>query len=117
MDRKHCGEKEKLLVTSIFYFSHSVFKRLVLQTCKIQVLFGKELYHTCPLIKAACHINKFKLDTLYIVTGDDITFTLKISLFSSIMLFAYLGKISNSMYGYPQIYRTCHELTVEIKFY
>ena len=27
-------EKEKLLVTSNFSFYHSVFKRLVLQTCK-----------------------------------------------------------------------------------
>ena len=31
MDRKHCGEKEKLLVTSNFSFSHRVFKRLVSQ--------------------------------------------------------------------------------------
>ena len=40
---KHCGKKEKLLVTSNFSFSHSVFKRLVLQTCKNQGLFGKGL--------------------------------------------------------------------------
>ena len=36
-------EKEKLLVTSIFFFSHSFFKRLVLQTRKNQGLFGKGL--------------------------------------------------------------------------
>ena len=36
-------EKEKLLVTSNFSFSHSVFKRLVLQTHKNQGLFGKGL--------------------------------------------------------------------------
>ena len=36
-------EKEKLLVTSNFSFSHSVFKRLLLQTHKIQGLFGKGL--------------------------------------------------------------------------
>ena len=36
-------EKEKLLVTSNFSFSHSVFKGLVQQTRKIQGLFGKEL--------------------------------------------------------------------------
>ena len=36
-------EKEKLLVTSNFSFSHSVFKRLVLQTRKNQGLFGKGL--------------------------------------------------------------------------
>ena len=32
-----------LLVTSNFSFSHIVFKRLVLQTCKNQGLFGKGL--------------------------------------------------------------------------
>ena len=36
-------KKEKLLVTSNFSFSHSVFKRLVLQTRKNQGLFGKGL--------------------------------------------------------------------------
>ena len=34
---------EKLLVMSNFSFSHSVFKRLVLHTCKNQGLFGKGL--------------------------------------------------------------------------
>ena len=34
-------EKEKLLIVNYFSFSHSVFKRLVLQTCKNQGLFGK----------------------------------------------------------------------------
>ena len=43
MVRKHCGEKEKLFVTSNFSFSHSVFERLVLQTRKNQGLFGKGL--------------------------------------------------------------------------
>ena len=36
-------EKEKLLVTSNFSFSHIVFKRLVLQTRENQGLFGKVL--------------------------------------------------------------------------
>ena len=36
-------EKEKLLITSNFSFSHSVFNRLVLQTRKNQGLFGKGL--------------------------------------------------------------------------
>ena len=36
-------KKEKLLVTSITPFSHSVFKRLVLQTRKTKALFGKRL--------------------------------------------------------------------------
>ena len=40
---KTIWEKEKLLITSNFSFSHSVFKRLVMQTCKNQGLFGKGL--------------------------------------------------------------------------
>ena len=36
-------EGEKLLVTSNFSISNSVLKRLVLQTCKNQGLFGNEL--------------------------------------------------------------------------
>ena len=35
--------KEKLVVMSNFSFSRSVFKRLVMQTCKNQGLFGKGL--------------------------------------------------------------------------
>ena len=41
--RKTLLEKEKLLVTSNFSYSHSVFKRLVLKTGKNQGLFGKGL--------------------------------------------------------------------------
>ena len=41
--KKTRWEKEKLLVTSNFSFSHSVFKRLVLPTRKNQGLFGKGL--------------------------------------------------------------------------
>ena len=40
---KTLWEKEKLLVTSNFFFSHSVFKKPVLQTRKNQGLFGKGL--------------------------------------------------------------------------
>ena len=40
---KTLWEKEKLLVTSNFSFSHSVFKRPILQTRKNQGLFGKGL--------------------------------------------------------------------------
>ena len=42
-EQKTLWEKEKLLVTSNFSFSHSVFKRLILQTHKNQGLFGKGL--------------------------------------------------------------------------
>ena len=41
--QKTLWEKEKLLITSNFSFSHSVFKRLVLQTRENQGLFGKGL--------------------------------------------------------------------------
>ena len=41
MGRKTLWEKEKLIVTSNFSFSQSVYKRLVLQTHKKQGLFGK----------------------------------------------------------------------------
>ena len=46
---KTLWEKEKMLLTINFSFSHSVFKRLVLQTCKNQDLFGKGLrsINTC----------------------------------------------------------------------
>ena len=40
---KTLWEKEKLLVTSNFSFSHSVFKKVLMQTRKNQGLFGKEL--------------------------------------------------------------------------
>ena len=36
-------EEEKLLVMSNFSFSHSVFKRLLLQKCESKSLFGKQL--------------------------------------------------------------------------
>ena len=41
--QKTLWEKEKLLITSNFSFSHSVFKRLKVQTRKNQGLFGKGL--------------------------------------------------------------------------
>ena len=44
-------EKEKLLVMSNFSFSHSVFKRLVLQSCKNQGLFEKGI----KLLSINCH--------------------------------------------------------------
>ena len=43
MGRKHCGKR------SNFSFSHSVFKRLVPQTCNNQGLFGKRLKVKLPL--------------------------------------------------------------------
>ena len=41
--QKTLCEKEKLLITSNFYFSHSVFKGLVPPTRKNQGLIGKGL--------------------------------------------------------------------------
>ena len=57
--KKPC-EKEKLLVTIHFSFSHSVLKRLVLQTLKKQGLFGKGLnkthfhHHTAVFFAQLC---------------------------------------------------------------
>ena len=50
---KTLWEKGKLLVTSNFCFSHSVFKRLEMQTRKIKGLFGKglNLYKSLALSK------------------------------------------------------------------
>ena len=45
---KTLWEKEKLLVTSNFSFSHNVFKRLILQACKNQGLFGQGLSILLP---------------------------------------------------------------------
>ena len=42
-EQKTLWVKEKLLVKSNFSFTHSVFKRLILQTRKNQGLFGKGL--------------------------------------------------------------------------
>ena len=47
---KHCRKRRNCSLTSNFSFSHSVFKRLVLQTRKNQGLFGKgfNLYQRIP---------------------------------------------------------------------
>ena len=61
--QKTLWEKEKLLVTSNFSFSHSVFKRLTQQTksCKNQGLFGKGLNNTQEF-QYAKHIFKIRLN-------------------------------------------------------
>ena len=53
---KTLWEKEKLLITSNFSFSHSVFKRHLLQTRKNQGLFGKGL--NCWLKKKENFVGK-----------------------------------------------------------
>ena len=64
-------EKEKLLVTSNFSFSHSVFKRLVLQTRKNQGLFGKGLNN--DLLLGECNT----ILSAYIVLHSPIIVSLK----------------------------------------
>ena len=54
-------EKEKLLIASNFSFSHSVFKRPVLQTRKNQGLFGKGL----NVSSIYTHFNTMKKKTLW----------------------------------------------------
>ena len=66
-------EKEKLLVTSNFSFSHSVFKRLVQQTRKNKVLFGKGLWkfhpHMIPFMQFqfVCMIVEIEFHTLVLM--------------------------------------------------
>ena len=48
---KTLWEKEKLLVTSNFSFSYSVFQRLLNQTLKNQGLFGKGLVKSYPMTR------------------------------------------------------------------
>ena len=50
-------EKEKLLITSNFSFSHSVFKGLVLQTRKIQGFIRKGLKIAIQGYKTLCNIS------------------------------------------------------------
>ena len=57
-------EKEKLLVTSNFYFFQIVFKRLVLQAHKNQGLFGKGLnilLNTSSVMAAEVVLAKYKV--------------------------------------------------------
>ena len=56
---KTLWKKEKLLVTSNFSFSNSVFKRLLQQTRKKQGLFGKGLQ------KHIVYVKDFKTDHLW----------------------------------------------------
>ena len=68
-------EKEKLLVTINFSFSHSVFKRLVQQTHKNQDLFGKGLTHYMDFTRAAIVSGKRTTEPLLkFVVGGNTTF-------------------------------------------
>ena len=53
--KKTLWEKEKLLVTSNFFFSHSVFKRLLQHTSKNKGLFGKWLICRSKTIRFRIH--------------------------------------------------------------
>ena len=53
---------EKLLVTSNFSFSRRVFKRLVLQTCKNQGLFGKGVCNGRSLL---LYLSRFSIKSTY----------------------------------------------------
>ena len=55
-------EKEKLLVTSNFSFSHNVFKRLVRQIRKNQGLFGKGLCYVHTQLFLALYMCVFILN-------------------------------------------------------
>ena len=58
--------KEKLLVTSNFSFSHSVFKSLVRQTRKNQGLFGKGLiFAVCCTVLCVNISSEIYLDHIF----------------------------------------------------
>ena len=71
---KTLWEKQKLLFTSNFSFSHSVFKRLVLQTRKKQGLFGKGLIEEKMSKSKRGH--KSEKDAFYIVSIDSMNCSL-----------------------------------------
>ena len=84
---KTLWEKEKLLVTSNFPFSHSVFKRLLLQTRKKKGLFGKGLIPVC----------------LHLVSvGSYIVFKRKFSCLTLLRLIFFPHQ-SNCTFSYPRI--------------
>ena len=58
-------EKEKLLVISNFSFSHSVFKRLELQTRKNKGSFGKGLDHASEMHQAILAFKSLSLSPSY----------------------------------------------------
>ena len=60
---KTLWEKEKLLVTRNFSFSHSVFKRCVQQTRKNEGLFGKGLDKIGPVVAEIQHGQEKKLQS------------------------------------------------------
>ena len=65
--RKHCRENEKLLVTTNFSFSHSVFKRMYIRHIKTRVYFGKGLRAqiTCA---EQYHLNFLSSDKIFYLT-------------------------------------------------
>ena len=86
-------EREKLLVMSIFSFSHIVFKRLVLQTCENQGLLGKEFSLAVFMKKLQGSViarGSYNIFTLCNISGimDDINFKIrKVAYFKKIEAF------------------------------
>ena len=66
--QKTLWEKEKLLVTSNFSFSHSVFKRIVLHTRKNQGLYGKGLSIPEKIVQIGINLHCSMLE---VFIGDD----------------------------------------------
>ena len=95
--QKTLWENEKLLVTSNFSLSHSVFKRHVLQTHKNQGLFGKGLRKTglientlnalATLIASIGNLSSMFLEKL----SQNSTLTFSISFVDSFKLFPFFN--------------------------
>ena len=73
---KTMWEKEKMLITSNFSSSRSVFKRLVRQTRKNQGLLGKELKYICQDRKAFT-IDKSKVGLMMYVSFNPVQSTVE----------------------------------------
>ena len=84
-------EKEKLLVTSNFSFSHSVSRRPVLQTHKNQGLFGKGLFscqqvHSIWTSPNLCCLVKSKKDGHHVICSPKYC---QVTAFCSIFIFSH----------------------------
>ena len=80
---KTLWEKEKLLVTSNFSFSRSVFKRLVLQTLKNQGLFGKGLMSRYSIWRFHFGRSKAKVTWTWRVVSEQLSSS---TMFSTLIL-------------------------------
>ena len=71
--KKHYGKRRNCSLRAIPPFSHSVFKRLVLQTCENQDLFGKGLISIIHLCSILCGKTFFVETKVYAICQGPIS--------------------------------------------